>query len=242
MQRLVPVTAQVVGAVTGDVEGSDRVVVERHGEPPFGKMLDIKQLVSENSYADLLTSRHLDWKLRSMPEDDAVDRKLAIWAGELPDLDLATEGVVARIQHLEKRLRRSMEETLREFGLDYGHWVVLGALRSAGAPYRRSAGALAKVLDLTSGAMTSRLDRMEASGLVKRLPDPDDRRGVKIELTDKGSQVWEDAVGVQAAKEQLVASALSPKEKQQLSELLKRLVLAFDAGAAERASASRDAA
>ena len=177
-----------------------------------------------------------------MPEDDAVDRKLAVWAGELPDLDLATEGVVARIQHLEKRLRRSMEETLREFGLDYGHWVVLGALRSAGAPYRRSAGALAKVLDLTSGAMTSRLDRMESAGFVTRVPDPDDRRGVKIELTEKGSKVWEDAVGVQAAREQLVAGALSPAEKQQLSDLLKRLVLAFDAIEAERAAPSKDAA
>jgi DNA-binding MarR family transcriptional regulator len=179
-----------------------------------------------------------------MPED-SVDRKLAIWASQLPDLDLATEGIVARIQHLEKRLRRSMEDTFKEFQLDYGQWVVLGALRSAGPPFRRSAGALAKILDLTSGAMTSRLDRMEEAGLVRRLPDPDDRRGVQIEITDKGSQLWEDAVGVQAAKEQFVASALSPEEKQQLSELLKRLVLAFDAGAAERAeraSPSRDAA
>jgi DNA-binding MarR family transcriptional regulator len=242
MQRLAPVAAQAVSAVTGDVEGGSRVVVERHGEPPFAKMLDVKQLVTENSYVDLLTSRHLDWKLRSMPEEDAVDRKLAVWAGELPDLDLVTEGVVARIQHLDKRLRRSMEETLGEFGLDYGHWVVLGALRSAGAPYRRSAGALAKVLDLTSGAMTSRLDRMEAAGLVTRVPDPDDRRGVKIELTEKGSKVWEDAVGVQAAREQLVAGALTPAEKQQLSDLLKRLVLAFDAIEAERATPRTDAA
>ena len=77
---------------------------------------------------------------------------------------------------------------------------------------------------------------------MRRLPDPDDRRGVKIEITDKGSRVWEDAVGVQAAKEQFVASALSQEEKQQLSELLKRLVLAFDALAVERASSSRDAA
>ena len=180
------------------------------------------------------------WLETSCVPDDSVDKKLAVWARELPDLDLETEGIVGRIQYLEKRLRRSMEDTFKEFQLDYGQWVVLGALRSAGAPYRRSAGALAQVLDLTSGAMTSRLDRMEEAGLVRRLPDPDDRRGVKIEITDKGSGLWEEAVGVQAAKEQLVAGALSPKEKQQLSELLKRLVLAFDAGAAERAS--RDAA
>jgi DNA-binding MarR family transcriptional regulator len=167
---------------------------------------------------------------------DAVDAKLQTWARELPDLDLETEGVVARIQHLEKRLKRSMEETLAEFRLNYGEWVVLGALRSAGAPYRRSAGALAKVLDLTSGAMTNRLDRMETAGLVRRVPDPDDRRGVQIEITEKGRELWESAVGVQAAKEQLVASALSSREKAQLNELLRRLVLAFEDASAARGS------
>ena len=166
--------------------------------------------------------------------EDAVDSKLQTWARELPDLDLETEGVVARIQHLEKRLKRSMEETLAEFRLNYGEWVVLGALRPAGEPYRRSAGALAKILDLTSGAMTNRLDRMETAGLVRRVPDPDDRRGVQIEITEKGRALWEDAVGVQAQKEQLVASALSSREKQQLNDFLRRLVLAFEDAAAER--------
>ena len=90
--------------------------------------------------------------------------------------------------------------------------------------------------------MTNRIDRMEVAGLIRRVPDPDDRRGVQLEITPKGRQLWEDAVGVQAAKEQFVASALSQEEKQQLSELLKRLVLAFDALAAERASSSRNAA
>ena len=61
--------------------------------------------------------------------EDSVDAKLQTWSRELPDLDLSTEGVVARIQHLEKRLKRSMEETLAAFELNYGEWVVLGALR-----------------------------------------------------------------------------------------------------------------
>ncbi len=169
---------------------------------------------------------------------DAIDAKLQTWARELPDLDLETEGVVSRIQHLEKRLMKSMEETLAEFELNYGEWVVLASLRSAGAPYRRSAGALAKILDLTSGAMTNRLDRMESAGLVVRVPDPEDRRGVQIEITDRGRQLWEEAVGVQAAKEQLVASALSSREKQQLNELLRRLMLAFEDAAASRDSRS----
>jgi DNA-binding MarR family transcriptional regulator len=170
--------------------------------------------------------------------EDAIDAKLQTWARELPDLDLETEGVVSRIQHLEKRLKRSMEETLGQFGLNYGEWVVLGALRSAGAPYRRSAGALARILDLTSGAMTNRLDRMESAGLVVRVPDPEDRRGVQIEITDRGRELWEEAVGVQAAKEQMVASALSSKEKEQLNQLQRRLMLAFADAAASRDSRS----
>lgn len=169
--------------------------------------------------------------------EDEIDRKLRVWATELPQLDLATEGVVARIQYLEKRLRRSMEETLAEFDLNHAEWVVLSALRSAGEPYRRSAGALASVLDLSSGAMTNRLDRMESAGLVKRLPDPSDRRGVKVELTDKGMRVWHEAVGIQAAKEQLLASALSPEEKEQLNALLRRLALAFESVAQPAAAA-----
>jgi DNA-binding MarR family transcriptional regulator len=170
--------------------------------------------------------------------EDAIDAKLQTWARELPDLDLETEGVVSRIQHLEKRLKRSMEETLGQFGLNYGEWVVLGALRSAGAPYRRSAGALARILDLTSGAMTNRLDRMESAGLVVRVPDPEDRRGVQIEITDRGRELWEEAVGVQAAKEQMVASALSTKEKEQLNQLQRRLMLALEDAAASRDSRS----
>jgi DNA-binding MarR family transcriptional regulator len=171
-----------------------------------------------------------------MPEqpEDAVDKKLKIWADQLPELDLATEGIVGRIQHLDKRLRRSMEETLKEFEVDYGQWVVLGALRSAGPPFRRSAGALAQVLDLTSGAMTSRLDQLEEAGLVRRLRDPDDRRGVLVEPTDKGRELWETAIGVQARKEAIVAGALDADEREQLNTLLRRIMLAFDRAGVER--------
>jgi DNA-binding MarR family transcriptional regulator len=244
MQRGEPVAAQRGGALVGDDLGDGRIERERHLSLLTYKMLDFKFLAVENSYTGRLTSRHFDWKLRSMPEDpeDAVDKEIRIWAGQLPDLDLLTEGIVSRIWHLSKRLKRSSDEAFAEVGLDHGQWKVLSALRTAGPPFQRSAGALAKLLDLTSGAMTSRLDRMETAGLVRRLPDPDDRRGVKIEITDRGSELWEHAVEVMAAKEQLVAGALSDREKAQLNTLLKRLVLSFEAAESERAAGSRDAA
>ena len=159
---------------------------------------------------------------------DNVDRMLEVWKNELPDLDLATEGIVERIQKLNKFLDRAMNETLAEFDLDRGEWRLLGALRRSGPPYRRSPGHLADDLGLSSGAMTNRLDRLEAAGLLRRLPDPDDRRGLKVELTDAGWRAWQDSTGAQAQKEALVASALDPAEKEELNGLLRTLMLEFE--------------
>jgi DNA-binding MarR family transcriptional regulator len=159
---------------------------------------------------------------------DNVDRMLEVWKHELPDLDLATEGIVERIQKLNKYLDRAMNQTLAEFGLDRGEWHLLGALRRSGPPYRRSPGQLADDIGLSSGAMTNRLDRLEEAGLVRRLPDPDDRRGLKVELTDAGWQAWQDSTGAQARKEALVASALDQGEKEALNGLLRRLMLEFE--------------
>jgi DNA-binding MarR family transcriptional regulator len=122
-----------------------------------------------------------------------------------------------------------MEDTLAGFELNYGEWRVLTNLRWVGAPYRRTPGQLAKSAELSSGAMTNRLDRLEEAGLVRRLPDPDDRRSVIVELTEKGNDVWLRAVGAQGEKERLVASALDDREKKQLNALLRRLMLVFEA-------------
>ncbi len=157
-------------------------------------------------------------------ERDDVDRKLEVWARELPTLDLLTEGIVERIQTIEKYLARSMNETLSRYDLSWGEWKALGALRYSGPPYRVSPGRLSRWLDLSSGAMTNRLDRMERAGLIRRLPDPSDRRALQIELTEQGWKLWEETVAVQAEKEALVASALDEDEKRVLNDLLRRLL------------------
>jgi len=155
---------------------------------------------------------------------DAVDEKLEGWIADLPGIDLEVEGIVERIQLLYKRVRTMLDDTLAEFGLNVGEWVVLGSLLRAGPPHRRSPGQLAKSFDLTSGAMTNRLDRLETEKLIRRLPDPEDRRGVIVELTAKGRKIWESSVGAQAAKEQFVASGLNRSEQEQLNALLRRMV------------------
>ena len=160
---------------------------------------------------------------------DHVDDFLEEVRAELPaDLDLIVEGVVDRIQGIARRLQRLLDETVAEHGLSHGEWKVLSSLRWAGPPYRRSAGDLARIADLSRGAMTNRLDQLEQAGLVRRLRDPDDRRGVLVELTDRGRKLWEEAVGVQAEKEALVASALTKRERDLLNDLLRRLMVAFE--------------
>jgi DNA-binding MarR family transcriptional regulator len=160
---------------------------------------------------------------------DHVDRFLDGMRTELPpDIDMTVEGIVDRIQGITKRLHKQMDETLAAYGLSHGEWKVLSSLRWVGAPYRRSAGDLARGADLSTGAMTNRLDQLEGTGLVRRLRDPDDRRGVLVELTDKGREVWEEALGSQAEKEALFASALTKREREQLNGLLRRLLLAFE--------------
>ena len=160
-------------------------------------------------------------------EQDHIDHFIASLPEDL-DIDPAVEGIVDRINGLGRRFRRMAEETLAERGLSWGEYRLLGYLRHKPEP-RASAGSLAKYSELSSGAMTNRLDRLEEAGLVRRLPDPNDRRGILVELTDQGRKAYDEAVGAQAQAEQLMASALGVREKEQLNGLLRRLMLAFEA-------------
>jgi DNA-binding MarR family transcriptional regulator len=162
------------------------------------------------------------------PERDHIDRFLDTIRERLPMLDPEVEGIVDRIGGLQRRFKRAMDETLDEFDLDWSEYKLLSLLTREGEVYRSSPGKLARIMELSSGAMTNRLDRLEQAGLVRRLPDPDDRRGILVELTPDGKRVYEDAVGVQGRKESLVASALSVPEKKQLNALLRRLMIEFE--------------
>ena len=160
-------------------------------------------------------------------ERDHVDGRLEELGDDLPDLDLDVEGIVERIQGLEKRFRQAMEETLEDHELSYGEWKLLCKLHCA--PGQTSTpGELAAKLELSSGAMTNRIDRLEEDGLVERHRDPDDRRGVRVALTETGSQAWIESTNTQAIKEKLIAAALTKKEQHQLNTLLRKLMLSFD--------------
>jgi DNA-binding MarR family transcriptional regulator len=144
---------------------------------------------------------------------------------ELPDIDLEVEGIVDRIGGISKRLHRLLDDTVAAHELTAGEWHVLGKLRRSGSS---TPGKLAAQFELSSGAMTNRLDRLEEAGLIRRAPDPEDRRAVRVELTDAGRRRYLDAVHAQAQKETLVASALTQREQQQLNALLRKLMLRFE--------------
>jgi DNA-binding MarR family transcriptional regulator len=162
-------------------------------------------------------------------ERDHVDRFLDEIAEELPgNLDLVVEGIVDRINGINWRIRKMLDETLEQYGLTTGDWRVLTALRWAGKPHRRSAGELARIADLSSGAMTNRLDHLEEAGLVERIREPPDRRTVLVQLTAKGKRLHQAAIGVQAEKEALLGKALPDKDKRQLESLLRQVMLALE--------------
>ena len=167
---------------------------------------------------------------RRSSEHDHVDGFLEEISADLPtDLDLTVEGIVDRISSINRRIKRMHRETLDDHDLTMSDWHVLTSLRWAGEPYRRSAGELARHAELTSGAMTSRLDALEAQGLVRRLRDPDDRRSVLVELTEQGRDRHQQAMGIQAQKEALLAEALTDREKEQLNSLLRRVLVTLEA-------------
>ena len=165
--------------------------------------------------------------MAKVEERDHVDRFLEEdFLEEIPNLDRTVEGIVDRIMGLSRRFKRSLEETLSEQGLSYVDWKILGALTRKKNP--RSAGKLAEIAELSSGAMTNRLDRLEEAGLVRRIDDPDDRRGVLVGLTAKGKRAYHESTGAEAAKEALITSALNKREKAELNTLLRRLMLEFE--------------
>jgi DNA-binding MarR family transcriptional regulator len=172
---------------------------------------------------------------------DWLDESLTRWAREIPDLDTTTEGIVERIEILGKAFELSLQETLTQYGLDRRSYHLLGSIRRNGPPYRRTPGQLAAGVRLSSGAMTNRLDRMEAAGLIRRLPDPNDRRGTLVEPTEAGHAIWDQTTGTQARREALIASVLDPAEREELHRLLRRLMRAFpDKTHRDPAPATRD--
>src|SRR5262249_35967886 len=139
-------------------------------------------------------------------DQDALDRIVGEWHQVHPDLDPSPLAVLGRLQRLAGLVRRQIGAILKPYDLAWQLLDVMGTLRRAGPPFRRTPTALYRACMLSAGAMTNRIDRLEGAGLVSRVPDPEDRRGTLVGLTARGLEVVDEAItAVWATQAQLVA-------------------------------------
>lgn len=160
---------------------------------------------------------------------DEVDRIVEAWERERPDLDVAPLSVLSRVSRLARHLDLARRGAFAHHDLETWEFDVLSALRRAGAPYLMSPGALLTQTLVTSGTMTNRIDRLAARALVERLPSPDDRRGVLVRLTDEGRRRVDAAMSSLLEVERGLLAGLDEAERARLADLLRVVVLPFDA-------------
>ncbi|MGO4447396.1 MarR family winged helix-turn-helix transcriptional regulator [Phyllobacterium sp. TAF24] len=159
---------------------------------------------------------------------DRADMAVEQWGRERPDLPALPMEVFGRLSDASERvLRDHMNPLFAQAGLQPGEFDVLATLRRSGEPYLLSPTRLYEAAMISSGGMTNRLDRLERAGFVERRPDPSDRRGKLIALTDAGKRVIDETIGRHVANEERILSALTPDEQQTLNTLLRKLIAAL---------------
>ena len=166
---------------------------------------------------------------RDPKDEDEVDRIVAAWRRERPDLDVEPLTVLSRVTRLARHLDLARRGSFAQHGLEPWEFDVLSALRRAGEPYRLSPGALLTQTLVTSGTMTNRIDRLAEHRLVERLPSPGDRRGVLVQLTGRGRTQVDAARSALLAVERSLLAALAPADRTRLADLLHALTTPFDA-------------
>ena len=162
-------------------------------------------------------------------ERDEVDDLVAAWRLQRPDLDVAPLQVLSRVSRLARHLDIARRGAFAGHGLEAWEFDVLSALRRSGPPFQLTPGALLRATLVTSGTMTNRIDRLAAAGLVRREPDPRDRRGVLVTLTDQGRAVVDAAFTDLLDREHALLAGLLDDQRQQLAGLLRTLLAPFDA-------------
>src|SRR5690348_11807 len=158
-----------------------------------------------------------------------VDDLVAAWQAERPDLDVRPMQVLSRISRLARHLDRERRTAFAGHGLEAWEFDVLAALRRQGAPYELSPGALLRATLVTSGTMTNRIDRLEQAGLVRRRPDPQDKRGVLVTLTSAGRSRADDALADLLKAERTLLASLPAENRGVLADLLRVLLAPLDA-------------
>jgi DNA-binding MarR family transcriptional regulator len=161
---------------------------------------------------------------------DRLDTLVAQWNAVRPDLEVGVMAEVARILLVARLIGGRLAASAADFDLQVGEADVLFTLFRAGPPHRLSPTQLAESTLVTTGTMTNRLDNLERRELVRRAPNPEDRRGLMVELTEAGRALVDGLVGRHVANEEQLLSALSARERGQLASILRKLLVHLESG------------
>ncbi|WP_293267831.1 MarR family transcriptional regulator [Neptunomonas sp.] len=147
------------------------------------------------------------------------------WQREMPQLDLLPMKVVGNLGKATRLVTRNyLDPFFKSHGIQLGEFDVLATLRRSGAPYELAPTQLFEALLISSGGMTNRLDRLEKAGLIARAPNPEDRRGTLVLLTEEGLELMNRIVPLHVENEARSLSNLSREEQETLDRLLEKLI------------------
>lgn len=155
---------------------------------------------------------------------DHVDLVLGQWHAQRPDLDVSPMAVIGRLSRLARLVDGELSRTFAEHDLDRASFDVLATLRRSAPPHRLTPTELMRASMVTSGAVTQRLDRLEARGLVVRTPSENDGRGVVVALTDEGCELIDRTLPDHLATENRLLSVLGKGEQAALADVLKQVL------------------
>lgn len=159
---------------------------------------------------------------------DPVDAITEQWRRERADLDSSPMQVLGRISRIAAIVQRELDRAFSKHGLVSGDFDVLATIRRSGPPYRLTPGELSRSTMVTTGGMTKRLDRLEALGLIRRAPDPKDRRGRLIALTPDGRELVDRALETHLENEEALLDGLSLAKRRRLASLLRELLVGLE--------------
>jgi DNA-binding MarR family transcriptional regulator len=156
---------------------------------------------------------------------DRAAKAVEQWKRERPDLDVSPMLVLGRLNEASSLVARDrLAPLFARFGLQAGEFDVLATLRRSGQPFALTPTALYEATMVTSGAMTNRLDRLEKANLILRGPHPNDRRGIVVQLTEKGLTLIDEALTAHVANEHEILAGLTSAERETLAQLLEKLI------------------
>jgi DNA-binding MarR family transcriptional regulator len=155
---------------------------------------------------------------------DHVDRVMEQWGAQRPDLDVSPMAVIGRVSRASRLIGAELGRTFSAHGLDAASFDVLATLRRSGPPHRLTPGELMRASMVTSGAITQRLDRLQARGLVTRTPSDSDGRGVHVALTDDGRALIDQALPDHVDTGKRLLAALTRTQRDALAAALRDLL------------------